>query len=118
MHCYSLAFQLVFACRELDDCNWRMDFGGLKPVRALLYEMFDQTVLVGEDDPLVQSTISPCWPEASRRARPESPKVAHPLLCIQVGSLDTAITGDPGDIRQKVRPFFTLTNRGCYVGST
>lgn len=51
MHGYSLAFQLVFACRELDDCNWCMDFGGLKPVRTWLHEMFDHTVLVAEDDP-------------------------------------------------------------------
>ena len=51
IHGYALAFRFVFATRELDECNWCFDFGGLKPVRAWLHEMFDHTMLVAEDDP-------------------------------------------------------------------
>jgi 6-pyruvoyltetrahydropterin/6-carboxytetrahydropterin synthase len=51
VHGYALAFRFVFATRELDACNWCFDFGGLKPVRAWLHEMFDHTMLVAEDDP-------------------------------------------------------------------
>jgi len=51
LHGYALSFQLVFATRELDERNWCFDFGGLKPVRQWLHEMFDHTVLVAADDP-------------------------------------------------------------------
>ena len=51
IHGYALAFKFVFAARELDECGWCFDFGGLKPVRAWLHEMFDHTMLVAEDDP-------------------------------------------------------------------
>ncbi|WP_206664814.1 6-pyruvoyl trahydropterin synthase family protein [Dankookia rubra] len=51
IHGYALAFKFVFATRELDECGWCFDFGGLKPVRAWLHEMFDHTMLVAADDP-------------------------------------------------------------------
>jgi 6-pyruvoyltetrahydropterin/6-carboxytetrahydropterin synthase len=51
VHGYALAFRFAFATHELDGCNWCFDFGGLKPVRAWLHEMFDHTMLVAEDDP-------------------------------------------------------------------
>ncbi len=51
MHGYALAFHFVFATRTLDNHNWCFDFGGLKPVRAWLHDMFDHTVLVSHDDP-------------------------------------------------------------------
>jgi 6-pyruvoyltetrahydropterin/6-carboxytetrahydropterin synthase len=51
VHGYALAFRFVFAARELDGNNWCFDFGGLKPVRAWLHEMFDHTMLVAADDP-------------------------------------------------------------------
>ncbi|MCX7383012.1 MAG: 6-carboxytetrahydropterin synthase [Alphaproteobacteria bacterium] len=51
LHGYALAFHFVFATRELDQHHWCLDFGGLKPVRQWLHEMFDHTVLVTEDDP-------------------------------------------------------------------
>ena len=41
----------MFATRELDERNWCFDFGGLKPVRAWLHEMFDHTMIVAVDDP-------------------------------------------------------------------
>ncbi len=51
LHGYALAFRFVFATRELDQHNWCLDFGALKPVRAWLHEMFDHTTIVAEDDP-------------------------------------------------------------------
>jgi len=51
LHGYALAFQFVFATRTLESNNWCFDFGGMKPVRAWLHEMFDHTVLIADDDP-------------------------------------------------------------------
>lgn len=52
LHGYALGFRFVFATRALDERNWCLDFGAMKPVRAWLHEMFDHTVLVAADDPL------------------------------------------------------------------
>lgn len=51
VHGYALAFKLVFATYTLDENNWCMDFGGLKPVRIWLHDQFDHTTLVADDDP-------------------------------------------------------------------
>lgn len=51
LHGYALAFKFVFATHELDQHNWCFDFGGLKPVKAWLKEMFDHTLLAAADDP-------------------------------------------------------------------
>ena len=55
LHGYSLAFKFTFACVELDDKNWAVDFGGLKPLKNWLAEMFDHTYLVAEDDPELET---------------------------------------------------------------
>ena len=51
LHGYALAFKFVFATRDLDERHWCLDFGGLKPVRQWLHDMFDHTLLVAADDP-------------------------------------------------------------------
>lgn len=51
LHGYALAFSFVFVTDRLDERNWCYDFGGLKPVKAWLHQMFDHTTLVAEDDP-------------------------------------------------------------------
>ena len=51
IHGYALAFKFVFATRTLDERNWCFDFGGLKPIRQWLHEMFDHTLIVAADDP-------------------------------------------------------------------
>jgi 6-pyruvoyltetrahydropterin/6-carboxytetrahydropterin synthase len=51
IHGYALAFKFVFATFELDERNWCFDFGGLKPVKAWLKDLFDHTMLVAGDDP-------------------------------------------------------------------
>lgn len=51
LHGYALAFKFVFQSEVLDVRNWVVDFGGLKPLKAILESQFDHTVLVAEDDP-------------------------------------------------------------------
>jgi 6-pyruvoyltetrahydropterin/6-carboxytetrahydropterin synthase len=51
IHGYALAFKFVFATFELDERNWCFDFGGMKPVKAWLKDLFDHTMLVAQDDP-------------------------------------------------------------------
>ena len=51
LHGYSLAFTFTFACKELDGRNWAVDFGGLRPLKAWLEDMFDHKVCLTKDDP-------------------------------------------------------------------
>ena len=44
LHGYSLAFTFTFACEGLDNKNWAVDFGGLRPIKAWLEDMFDHKV--------------------------------------------------------------------------
>jgi 6-pyruvoyltetrahydropterin/6-carboxytetrahydropterin synthase len=50
LHGYALSFTFVFE-GGLDDCNWVVDFGGLKLLKESLTHMFDHRLLVAEDDP-------------------------------------------------------------------
>lgn len=52
IHGYALSFHFEFECDTLDARNWCMDFGGLKPLKNLLEEWFDHTMLVASDDPM------------------------------------------------------------------
>ena len=54
VHGYALAFKFTFVALELDEHNWCFDFGGLKPIKAWLHEMFDHKFLVAEDDPDIE----------------------------------------------------------------
>ena len=51
VHGYDRSVHIVFDCKELDDKNWVMDFGGLRPFKAWLEDIFDHTLLINEDDP-------------------------------------------------------------------
>jgi len=51
LHGYALAFRFTFVTDTLDERGWCIDFGGLKPLRAWLHEMFDHTTLAASDDP-------------------------------------------------------------------
>lgn len=53
LHGYSIGIRLVFECDTLDEKNWAMDFGGLKPFKAWAQHMFDHTWVVAEDDPFL-----------------------------------------------------------------
>lgn len=51
LHGYALAVRFEFEADTLDDRNWVMDFGSLKPLKAWLQDTFDHKTLVAEDDP-------------------------------------------------------------------
>lgn len=51
IHGYALAFKFVFEADTLDHQNFVVDFGGLKPLKGLLEDTFDHTLLVAADDP-------------------------------------------------------------------
>tara|TARA_B100000212_G_C27266392_1_gene486746 strand:- start:264 stop:755 length:492 start_codon:yes stop_codon:yes gene_type:complete len=55
IHGYALQFELTFGGNELDERNWIVDFGGLKPLKNWLAEMFDHTYLVADDDPELET---------------------------------------------------------------
>jgi len=50
-HCFFLALTLPFACAALDNKNWAVDFGGLKPLKAWLEDSFDHKTCVDINDP-------------------------------------------------------------------
>ena len=54
LHGYALAFKFTFGCSELDERNWVVDFGGLKPLKAWLEDSFDHKVVLDKDDPMMQ----------------------------------------------------------------
>jgi 6-pyruvoyltetrahydropterin/6-carboxytetrahydropterin synthase len=54
LHGYALQVELTFDCNLLSDEGWVIDFGSLKPVKEWLQENFDHTLLVAEDDPLLE----------------------------------------------------------------
>ena len=51
IHGYALTFHFEFETDELDARNWVVDFGSLKPLKGLLEDWFDHTLLVATDDP-------------------------------------------------------------------
>jgi 6-pyruvoyltetrahydropterin/6-carboxytetrahydropterin synthase len=57
LHGYSLAFTFTFGCDYLDNKNWAVDFGGLKPLKAWLEDMFDHKVAVDKADPFLDDLL-------------------------------------------------------------
>ena len=53
LHGYSIGIKLIFECDTLDDKNWCMDFGGLKEFKAWADHMFDHTLVIAFDDPMM-----------------------------------------------------------------
>ena len=51
LHGYSLAFTFTFGCDKLDNKNWAVDFGGLKPLKAWLVDQFDHKLCLDVNDP-------------------------------------------------------------------
>ena len=52
IHGYAMSFHFEFEADTLDARNWVTDFGGLKPLKAVLEDWFDHTLLVAQDDPM------------------------------------------------------------------
>jgi 6-pyruvoyltetrahydropterin/6-carboxytetrahydropterin synthase len=57
IHGYALSFHFEFEAKDLDARNWVVDFGGLKPLKGLLEDWFDHTLLVAEDDPMKEHLL-------------------------------------------------------------
>lgn len=51
IHGYSLSFRFEFESNDLDARNWVVDFGSLRPLKGLLEDWFDHTLLVAVNDP-------------------------------------------------------------------
>jgi 6-pyruvoyltetrahydropterin/6-carboxytetrahydropterin synthase len=51
LHGYQLKAKFVFACTELDEKNWCVDFGGLKNLKKILNDQFDHTLCIASNDP-------------------------------------------------------------------
>lgn len=58
LHGYALSFHFEFEADDLDARNWVVDFGGLKPLKALLEDWFDHTLLVAEADPMKDELLN------------------------------------------------------------
>ena len=58
LHGYALAVRFEFGSTELDVRNWVVDFGGLKPLKGMLEDTFDHTLLVAEDDPQREALVA------------------------------------------------------------
>lgn len=94
VHGYSLAFTFVFEARELDCRNWVVDFGGLKPLRAILEDNFDHTTIVAEDDPEIE-----WFREAGRRGilrLVELPSVGCERCAEMIGKITEQLLVDLG----------------------
>jgi 6-pyruvoyltetrahydropterin/6-carboxytetrahydropterin synthase len=53
IHGYQLKAKFWFGCKELDNKGWGVDFGSLKGLKETLNYMFDHTLTVAGDDPLL-----------------------------------------------------------------
>lgn len=53
LHGYALSVKVEFEAIALDEKNWAVNFGGLKPFKAWLEETFDHKTLVAKDDPQI-----------------------------------------------------------------
>lgn len=53
VHGYSRSFHFTFACHTRDKCGFVVDFGQLKGLKQHLDAMFDHTLLLCFDDPLL-----------------------------------------------------------------
>lgn len=54
IHGYSLSFKFIFTCKDLDENNWVVDFGSLKPLKIWLEENFDHKLIIDKKDPQSQ----------------------------------------------------------------
>ena len=54
VHGYLLKAKFWFECKELDDKNWVVDFGGLKELKGILEKQFDHTLCIDSNDPLLE----------------------------------------------------------------
>ena len=54
LHGYSLQFKFTFEAKALDERNWVVDFGALKPLKQWLEQNFDHKVIIDQNDPHIE----------------------------------------------------------------
>ena len=54
IHGYSRSFHFTFGAKSLTECGFVVDFSDLKDIRKWLVSMFDHTLLLNQDDPLLR----------------------------------------------------------------
>ena len=55
LHGYRLQAKFWFSCNYLDNKNWVVDFGGLKPFKTALEEIFDHKTVIWSKDPQIET---------------------------------------------------------------
>ena len=50
-HGYPLSFRLRFGAHTIDENNWVINFGGLKPIKEWLVDNFDHRTILAQNDP-------------------------------------------------------------------
>ena len=58
LHGYAIGVRIRFDTDCLDHRNWVVDFGGMAEIKDYLKETFDHTLLVAEDDPMLEDLKS------------------------------------------------------------
>lgn len=58
IHGYSRSFHFVFEAHFLDENGFVVDFGGLRKFKLLLDELFDHTLLLNQDDPMLSDFMA------------------------------------------------------------
>lgn len=54
IHGHNWAFEFVFGCEKVDRNGFVIDFGSLQWLKHFLEEMFDHTLVLNTDDPLLE----------------------------------------------------------------
>lgn len=55
LHGYAFEIRMEFEADVLDERNWVVDFGSLKPVKKWIEDTFDHKTLVAQDDPHLET---------------------------------------------------------------
>jgi 6-pyruvoyltetrahydropterin/6-carboxytetrahydropterin synthase len=58
IHGHNWGFTFTFACRELDECGFVVDFGKLGYIRDWLKENLDHACVFSEEDPLREQIVA------------------------------------------------------------
>jgi 6-pyruvoyltetrahydropterin/6-carboxytetrahydropterin synthase len=58
LHGYALSFKFTFEADKLDENNWVLDFGSLKPLKQWLCDNFDHKLVIAQDDPALERLLA------------------------------------------------------------
>lgn len=57
VHGHNWDFEFTFVCNTLDENGFVVDFGDLKEIKKWLDKQFDHTIVLNNDDPLLQDFL-------------------------------------------------------------